>query len=228
MVQGSGGTRFTGAALVRLLAQLGTVQGKAAKPAFAERLSHWLGWTDAIELSASLATTPGKTPGVRAGAAQAEHDEATRVHALLAQSIGTDRDLAPPKPRAGQPPVEPEFAHFRRRYLAKQQALELAIGALRGRLRSAVAAASPPLARLAAVDAVMEQVVGAQEHRLLAGVPGLLERHFEQLRLAASPAWLDTFCQDLRGVLLAELDLRMQPVEGLLAALHSSSPTGRP
>ena len=32
-------------------------------------------------------------------------------------------------------------------------------------------------------------------------------------------AWLDVFRKDIQSVLLAELDLRFQPVEGLLAAL---------
>lgn len=34
-------------------------------------------------------------------------------------------------------------------------------------------------------------------------------------------AWLDTFRKDLQSVLLAELEVRFQPVEGLLAALHT-------
>ena len=35
-------------------------------------------------------------------------------------------------------------------------------------------------------------------------------------------AWLETFRKDMRSVLLAELDVRLQPVEGLLAALRAS------
>lgn len=34
------------------------------------------------------------------------------------------------------------------------------------------------------------------------------------------PGWLATFRKDMRSVLLAELDIRLQPIEGLLAALH--------
>lgn len=232
MVQRSGQTpgrassqgRFTGAALVRLLSQLGAAAGQDARPAFAERLGQWLGWADAISLSSALNAAQG--PVHAAGKplqAEPEQAEAQRVRALLAHTIHTDRDLAPPKPRGSVPLPAPEFAHWRRRYLARQQSLELAITELRGRLRATLSGGSPALARLAAVDAVMEQVLGAQERRLLAGVPALLERHYEELRLAQAAAWLDTFCQDLRGVLLAELDLRMQPVEGLLAALRSHS-----
>jgi hypothetical protein len=109
-------------------------------------------------------------------------------------------------------------------------------------VRATLAGASPALAKLAAMDAVMEQVVGERERALLATVPRWLEQHFDRLRRdhgetpADTPApdappapgkpagWQDMFCQDVRGVLLAELDLRLQPVEGLLEALRRASP----
>jgi hypothetical protein len=37
----------------------------------------------------------------------------------------------------------------------------------------------------------------------------------------APNAWLDVFRKDMQSVLLAELDVRLQPVEGLLAALRT-------
>ncbi len=105
--------------------------------------------------------------------------------------------------------------------------MELAIAALRGRLREAAGRASPALARLAAVDAVMEQVLGAREQALLAGVRRQLEQRFERLRPppdAAPTDWLTPFCQDLQALLLAELDLRLQPLEGLVEALRAGEP----
>jgi hypothetical protein len=75
-------------------------------------------------------------------------------------------------------------------------------------------------------------VVGAQERALLATVAGRLEARFDQLRGVAagaplggtSPAgpWLQRFHQEMRGLLLAELDLRLQPCEGLLEACRTS------
>jgi hypothetical protein len=47
----------------------------------------------------------------------------------------------------------------------------------------------------------------------------------EAAQAVAAPranAWLDLFREDMRAVLLAELDVRFQPVEGLLAALRAS------
>ena len=91
------------------------------------------------------------------------------------------------------------------------------------------------MARLAAVDVVMEQVLAAREHSLLAGVPALLEKHFNRLRgngtsTTAEPAgepqageWLLVFRKDMKNLLLAELDLRFQPIEGLLEALRKAT-----
>jgi hypothetical protein len=127
-----------------------------------------------------------------------------------------------------------DFAAYRRRYHARQQAMETSIGPLRGRLRSTLATRSPDMARLAAVDVVMEQVLSAQEHRLLASIPATLEKHFKRLGRADANAsadteaetepgaWLPMFRKDMHDVLLAEMDVRFQPVEGLLEALRAS------
>jgi hypothetical protein len=77
------------------------------------------------------------------------------------------------------------------------------------------------LARLAEVDAVMEVALTSREHTLLAKVPELLAQRFARLHAGGQPHWLDAFRRDMQSVLLAELDLRFQPVDALLAALHT-------
>ena len=95
------------------------------------------------------------------------------------------------------------------------------------------------MGRLAVLDAVMERALGERERSLLANLPVLLAGHFERLRDGAEPLpddgdgegaqavpgapgpWLDVFRKDMQSVLLAELDIRLQPVEGLLAALRT-------
>lgn len=133
-----------------------------------------------------------------------------------------------------------DYADFRQRYVSMQQAMEMDIGNLRGRLRRAVAAKTPGLARLAVLDASMEQALSMHERTLLASVPTLLGRYFERLRAteqqrqadqadtlderassASSSTWVNAFRKDMQSVLLAELDVRFQPVEGLLAALRT-------
>ena len=238
MVRGSRGTRFTVPTLIRLLAQLAEADVPESNQAFTEGLSQWLGWTDAISLSAALDARPATTTGAAAGrplSASAAEREFIRVRTGLVNAAAEDF--------AG--PVDPEadLPTLLRRYTARQQAMESSIGALRRRLREALAGGSPSMVRLAAVDAVMDPVLGVQERALLSIVPPRLGKHFERLRAAHQvppsqapeapdasdtglrPAgWLGVFYKDMQAVLLAELELRLQPAEGLLEALRMSQP----
>lgn len=256
-------TDFTGPALIRLLARLQEAQLPESQQAFADRLSHWLGWTDAIALSAALQGGPGLASAPPADAhplpAGAEEGECARVRAALTRSIAEDNLFvtAPPEPpkapargmyvrgAAYEPPAPPppaaneaDFTPYRLRYQARQQAMDAGIGALRERLRAGVAARPGDAARLAALDTVMEQVLGEQERRLLGALPNVLEKHYQRLRrqhqqaladaAAESPTpaqpqhsgWLYQFGQDAQTMLQSELDIRFKPVEGLLEALR--------
>ncbi|MFM0723113.1 DUF3348 domain-containing protein [Paraburkholderia strydomiana] len=237
----------SGPALIRLLARLADVDVPESRQSLSDRLSQWLGWTDAIALSSAL---NGNPPAVAAGArgfGGAEEDECVRVRGALAKAVAGDSVFAGTRRRGhGQTHMQmqdapADYAVFRQRYLAIQQSMETGIATLRGRLRSMLAAKTPAMARLAVIDAVMERALSERERNLLASVPGLLAGHFERLRAAeeqalataetaeasedAAPvtpgAWLDVFRKDMQSVLLAELEVRFQPVEGLLAALRT-------
>jgi hypothetical protein len=237
-------TDFTGSALIRLLARLAEVDAPGSRQVFAERLSHWLGWTDAVSLFSALNVSAPAVASGHAGAS-AEEAECMRVRTTLlgaiaeedapSPAIGRGRarlPAPPPVPVVAEASASGDFTPFRRRYFAGQKAMEMGIGPLRERLRSALAARSPAMARLAAVDEVMEQVLAPRERTLLSAVPVMLEKRFVHLREThareaqadaddALPAvWHDAFRQEMQAVLLAELDIRFQPVEGLLEALR--------
>jgi hypothetical protein len=232
-------TGFNGSALVRLLSRLTDGDIRESEQASADRLSLWFGWTDAISLSAALNGTPASLPPAPRGSVRADESECARVRAALAQAIAEDGSFAPTKARPATATADaetpPDFAPMRQRYLARQQAMETAIGPLRGRLRARLAAGSHDMARLAAVDVVMEQVLGARERSLLASVPAALEKRFARLRKARQDEetgaednaasghadWLAVFRKDIQDVLQAELDFRFQPVDGLLEALRT-------
>jgi hypothetical protein len=244
MVQAPQRTAFSGPTLIRLLARLADVEVTESRQSLSDRLSQWLHWTDAIALSTALSGNP---PVVPSGAASgsSEENECARVRGALANDIVGGNSLASSKrhgpaqttARAAPMDTAVDYAVFRQIYLSMQQAMETGIGNLRGRLRAKLAARTPAMVRLAEVDAVMERALGARERSLLATLPALLGRHFDRLRKAeqkalaeADPdapaltpgAWLEMFRKDMQSVLLAELDLRFQPVEGLLAALRTS------
>lgn len=225
-------TPFTGSTLIRLLTDLARPPAAEARQTVAERLSLWLDWTDAIALSAALnGAGAAMAPAADAGASRAGDalfDEFTRVRAGLAESITTDGALAAPVPQPDEGTDDvAEFSPYRRRYLAHQQAMVDRIGPLRARVRRVLSDRSPALGRLAALDAVFDEALAARERHLLSHVPALLEERFERLRDVQPRRWGSVFGRDLRQVLLAELDLRLQPVEGMLEALDHGN-AGRP
>lgn len=229
MLQASTRTSAPDSPLVRLLARLTALEVGESPQSFADRLGQWLRWTDATPLFNALKDVPSPRVGT-APAADTMAAAGERLRSALARAIAEESAAATAEFRA--PPITlpgevrdptPGFAPYRRCFLARQGAMAAGIEPLRGRLRMALSARSARLARLAAVDAVMEQVIGAQEHRLLAGVAKLLEKRFAHLRAGSADDedWPAQFQQELQAVLMAELDLRWQPIEGLLAALRS-------
>ena len=217
-------TGLNGSALVGLLAelQLAPDNRRATPPSFVEGMGRWLGWKEAIPLSAVLQAPLGPAAGVRAPGAHATaalEREFNRVHAALGKAIDDDRSTARDDGR--------DFLPFRRRCFSLQQAMDTAIGPLRTQLRAAVARLSPQMAQLAALDAVMANALAPREQAQLAQMPALLDKHFTRLRQASAEStqdtpWLDTFRQDMRRLLLAERDLRLQPALGLLETLRGT------
>ncbi len=243
MARGSPRTSFDSSRLIRALSDLVSTDAAPPRQSFADRLGQWLDFADAIALFSAL---NGSTDAA-GGPATAEHPtlggEFARVRGGLLDSINTDGLLTPGKARIRLPapawhastPGAADYLPYHRYYLAHQRDMGAAIAPLRASVRAGLAQRAPALRQLAALDGVLDQALAPRERSLLATVPQLLGRHFEQLHQAhrsALPtpddparwlqpgAWLHTFCQDMRAVLLAELELRLQPVAGLLDALN--------
>lgn len=237
-------TPVRGPTFVHVLASLVDADVPVTGPSLPERLSQWLDWTHAIELSTALDGRPPAADRDVPAFGSAEARECARARAALAAAIGGETGAAAMWPLAGVQTVEGaegrietvDYTPFRQHCLAMQRAMQATTGKWRGRLRDALAQTSAEMARLAQLDAVMEMALSPREQTLLAAVPTLLEAHFERLRLSgqeerpdvapddaavpAAAAWLPRFRQDMQRVLLAELDVRFQPIDGLLAALR--------
>ncbi|MFZ2366130.1 MAG: DUF3348 domain-containing protein [Azonexus sp.] len=140
-----------------------------------------------------------------------------------------------PLPNA-TPESAADFSPYHRYYLAHQRDMNATITALRANARKALAGQSAAGRQLAELDATFEKFLSARERNLLANIPIMLSKHFNRRYAehraaladlsADDPAtwtqpgsWLEAFCHDARTVLLAELELRLKPVAGLIAAL---------
>ncbi len=238
---------FSGSGLVRRLSELAgagatqrdTADDSGPQQTFAERLGLWLDWTDAIALSAALNAVPAPRPAGPAGP-DADADATAEGQALRQQNAAvaacarvrkdlvklatSDRVFAADKTAATS--EASDFSAYRRDYLGHQRAMDISLGPLRAHVRAALASVSAELARLAALDAVLDDALRPRERHLLATVPHWLEKHFEHLQQThpADEVKLSRYQQDMRNVLSAELEMRWQPIEGMMDALrHEAS-----
>lgn len=236
-------TNFNSSRLVRSLAGLSRVDIAESNQSLAERLGQWLDVAQAIALFAALRPPPAHPatagPGALAQGGTAIANELEQLRALLIQGITAEGGGTLRLPRPQPPPdapleIQADFLPYRRYYFAQQREMAAQIGRLRGQARQALSGISPRLRQLADLDAALDQAFGDRERDLLATVPGLLEKRFQELRqehlrargdssAADDPArwhqpggWLARFGKDLQDVLLAELELRLLPVTGLI------------
>lgn len=246
-------TPFHSSSLIRFFADLALVDAVEPGGAFAEKLGLWLDFTDAITLraahDASTTSTPGTPSGGQSPAGVAVGAQFARVRAALADSITKSCSQNGGKSRIELPALQPgvpmdlaaAYAPYRRCYLALQRDMDLGVRPLRVNVREVLASASPPLQKLAALDAALDGILREREASLLSTVPALLRKRFEHLfrthqqtlvdtRQADNPAawmqagaWLACFRNELQTVLLAELDLRLQPTLGLMEALNKET-----
>lgn len=204
---------FGSSRLVRLLGGGTPLAAEAPGGDFAERLSLWLNAFDAIRLqSAHQAIRAIRAPAAASGSGRAAArpdlaGDLQRVRSTLAKAIARD-------PLAGAAD-ETGYAPWRERHLELQRQMELMIRPLRDHARQVLACRSPRLRQLAALDAVLDETLAPREQALLPTVVALLERRHEQL----APGPRDAFADDWRQALLAELELRLEPVAGLVEAL---------
>jgi hypothetical protein len=229
-------TSFHSSRLLRILTDLACLQAPAPGAAFAEKLALWVDYTQAIALCAVHNSKQAKTAAPEDSPAHVPKDAAhvafAHQRSLLERGISAAK--LPPLDLA-----EVAFEPYRRYYLGQQRDLDLKLPPLRSRLRELLAQASPALQQLAALDATLEGVLATRESQLLAALPQLLKQRFSQLIQCDDPqqpgAGLLRFRHELQTVLLAELDLRLQPALGLIEALTSerhseltSEPTSSP
>ena len=239
---------------MRALADLEVAGAAAAGSGFAEKLGLWVSFTDAIALSSVHNQAPAgalaATPPSRLAHGTDISDDVERVRANLVNLItrrgalaGGKTTITLPEPPDTSPVGAAAFEPYRRFYSAHQREMEASLGPLRARVRAVLAQKTPALRQLAALDASLDIILCERESKLLGKVASLLQKRFMYLlrahqqtlvdagqtdkpELWTKPgAWLARFCHELQTVLLAELDLRLQPTLGLLEAYKNETPS---
>ena len=135
------------------------------------------------------------------------------------------------------------FDPYQRFYVAQQTEMAMGLQSLRRRIRSSLSGSSVELHQLAELDEVMDDNLAAHTRKLFNVIPKLLEQRFtfllaqhskndnkdnqgdELLQWLEPNGWLTLFYHDMREMLLAEFDVRLQPILGLLEALNEQKET---
>ena len=223
---------FSSTSLVRLLGQASGLELAPASADLAGRLAPWLhafdamtlhGAHQAIELDCAVVAPP---PQAMVQQLQALEADTQQLQRTLVQAI--ERHGAPTSasqssaahlvalPAAYQSGLD--YGPYRRAYSEQQRLMDLKIAPLRDRVRQAMLSATARLQQLAELDRALEQMLAARAARLWQIGPQLMARRFEQLRQSAGAPeqWLDEFARSQRQTQLAELEVRLQPVLGLI------------
>lgn len=223
--------------LLYTLADLSLADTASSRVAFAEKLALWVDFTHAIKLSALL-NIPADQARTPPASTHMTGQRLAQVRISLEQMI---RNGCTPKVFKAQvelhspalevtsaPPTDHE--PYRRYYLSLQRDMETTVRALRLQVRETLSKASPTLKKLALLDATFDSVLIERESKLLTKLPALLEQQFaaDRAHHTTEPPddwlkpghWLHRFSQAFETMLLAELDLRLQAITGLVEALQ--------
>lgn len=157
-----------------------------------------------------------------------------RVQQSLLLNIQQSFDASVEQPRFPLPSVkrngkEIELSGYQSFYLAQQSEMSAKIQGLRTYSRETLNAISPNMAKLALIDKTLEETIGLPLRSGFLAVSSVLKKH----TLKLENKWLESdestsdhnnflhgLHSDLQQLLLAELELRLQPVQGLLDALN--------
>ena len=227
--------------LVRFLSEWDDGKVAAATTGFADRLGQLFDLPDSIRISSALETVPdaGFEPCVLSiDAVRNEffHGRASLIRTALstfAPGSAHTRVRFPAENTAATATEATDPEPYLVFYALLQRDIDFRARNLHAAIRESVAGFSPSLAQLCALDGALNEPLAANNRRLFAAIPRLLERRFEFLlaeyRLTVPEGqhepglWAQsraTLRNDMRGLVLAEIETRLLPVLGLIEALE--------
>lgn len=239
---------MNGAPLLRFWLERGLIDPSPPTQNLGARLGDWLDVRQAIRLHPLLgadvaAPNTRSAPGVDWGQLVSE------ALGQLRDAIALDR-FAPglwrnpmPVDVAWQPLVWVECWEPYRRYMVDhQKQMTLVLTRLRRQLRAALSDVGGSCRALAQMDAIYDETITPRESRWLACLPDQFGHRLAALMQSSHahpalepgaeaatprpppPEWLPSFEEEIRQSLLAELNLRAQPVLGLLDTHQAHRP----
>jgi hypothetical protein len=208
---------------------------------FAQRLGQLIDLSDSVNISrvhgqGSANLFMASTTSVEAITAEFLQVRNAIIVSII-QSFEDDtglRRIKLPRPGPEASADASDYEPYGRFYAAHQREMGGKIQRLRAQVREAVRGGSAELAQLVVLDEALGDTLTLHSRKFFAAIPRLLARRYAHLlneyTVACdnpqnnSGSWselLELFCQDMQSVLLAEVEARLLPTQGLIEALHS-------
>jgi hypothetical protein len=226
--------------LVRLLNDYSASTIDVSQNNVADKLGQLFNLSDSISLADSLdglaRTAFEPQPALASGARQAFLTARQGMVEFIIKSFVPSEQHQPfrlPPRKTEQQELAALVEPYQKFYTLHQSEMDLRCHRLRLQTRQAIAAYSPTLAQLAALDKALGNTLAAHSRKLFATTPKLLLQRCTQLQqqsLSVHPAddptqqanhWLALFHTEIQHLLLAELEVRLQPTLGLIEALDA-------
>lgn len=218
--------RHTGHPRSRLLQLAAPPEGMAADdslPCLAERLGRLFGLGDTMNLDAALAFRGGQPATVQiAVIEQLSRELATTRQALIRRIHGYGVETEQEDPAAFEP--------YLNAWLTLQRKIAAATRQLRDKVRKTMKDQGQNLARLAELDSVFDHTMAGYTSQCFSHISKVLEQRFQALTTSSEQSpepgtqsgdRLHRYCEEAQTLLLAELDVRLEPVLGLLEACYN-------
>jgi hypothetical protein len=226
--------------LVRFLCEW--VEGDVASsaPGFAERLGQLFDLPDSIKISSAHGKISSEHFEPSGLTREMVTEEFFRARTSLIRSVlrsfapgsGHIRNRFPTVDITASEDDSTDPEPYLAFYTALQRDIDFRSRTLQAAVRESVAGFSPSLAQLCALDSALAEPLTANNRRLFAAVPKLLQKRFELLLAEyreaaplsenAPELWVKTINvlrNDMQGLLLAEIETRLLPALGLIEAL---------
>jgi len=254
MIQTTSSTLLDRSRLVGLLMELSKSKLNSAEYNLAERLSYLIGVQGSINLARTLQHLPTHiNTTVSDNSVSLQDDVLTTCRSMVNAITSGFADKLSPDNETDTQLIVPTAWHslkieilqtyepYRRFYSAHQTEMGVGLQTLRQRVRAHLTNTSIELHQLTELDIALDDNLAPHTRRLFNVIPKLLEQRFKLLlaqhnessdsnkdeleHWLAPGGWLELFYQDLRELLLAEFDLRLQPILGLLEAVNEQKNT---
>lgn len=213
--------------LLQLLAQAGVSLADGPLPCCGERLGRLFGLSDTLVLDSAIAFRT-RHPGMNQGP----------MFERIIQDLATTRTALVRKISTYGDDIEPtdnvDFELYLNSWLTLQRRVVAASRQLRDKTRKAMKDHNQNLARLAELDSTFDHAMAGYTSQCFSHISKVLEQRFHALfpteQTTSDPFHetgrapddgLHRYCEEAQNLLLAELDVRLEPVLGLLEACHN-------